>query len=52
MNIELKEITVRELTDGYEDNLKFSRHKEIKGKTSYNRYENYDAIDESRKTTL
>ncbi len=28
-----------------EDNLKFSRHKEIKGKTSYNRYENYDAID-------
>lgn len=28
-----------------EDNLKFSRHKEIKGKTSYNKYENYDAID-------
>jgi hypothetical protein len=28
-----------------EDNLKFSRHKEIKGQTSYNKYENYDAID-------
>ena len=28
-----------------EDNLKFSKHKEIKGKRSYNKYENYDAID-------
>lgn len=28
-----------------EDNLKFSKHKEIKGKSSYNKYENYDAID-------
>jgi hypothetical protein len=28
-----------------EDNLKFSKHKEIKGKDSYDRYENYDAID-------
>ena len=27
------------------DNLKFSRHKEIKGKESYEQYENYDAID-------
>jgi len=27
------------------DNLKFSRHKEIKGKDSYDQYENYDAID-------
>ena len=27
------------------DNLKFSRHKEIKGKKSYEKYENYDAID-------
>ena len=27
------------------DNLKFSRHKEIKGKTEYQRYENYDAIE-------
>jgi hypothetical protein len=29
------------------DNLKFSKHKEIKGKDSYDRYENYDAIDVS-----
>ncbi|WP_396150638.1 adenine-specific methyltransferase EcoRI family protein [Flavobacterium sp.] len=28
-----------------EDNLKFSKHKEIKGQKSYNKYENYDAID-------
>jgi hypothetical protein len=28
-----------------EDNLKFSKHKEIKGKDSYDRYDNYDAID-------
>jgi hypothetical protein len=28
-----------------EENLKYSRHKEIKGKTSYDKYENYDAID-------
>ena len=28
-----------------EDNLKFSKHKEIKGKASYDQYENYDAID-------
>ena len=27
------------------DNLKFSKHKEIKGKDSYDRYDNYDAID-------
>lgn len=27
------------------DNLKFSRHKEIKGKSSYIHYENYDAIE-------
>jgi len=27
------------------DNLKFSRHKEIKGKTEYDRYDNYDAIE-------
>ncbi len=27
------------------DNLKFSKHKEIKGKDSYDSYENYDAID-------
>lgn len=27
------------------DNLKFSRHKEIKGKMSYDRYDNYDAIE-------
>lgn len=27
------------------DNLKYSKHKEIKGKDSYNRYENYDAIE-------
>ena len=25
------------------DNLKYSKHKEIKGKQSYNRYDNYDA---------
>ncbi|MCU6712414.1 adenine-specific methyltransferase EcoRI family protein [Paenibacillus sp. J5C_2022] len=28
-----------------EDNLKFSRHKEIKGKDEYNKYDNYDAIE-------
>jgi hypothetical protein len=27
------------------DNLKFSKHKEIKGKKSYVRYDNYDAIE-------
>jgi len=27
------------------DNLKFSKHKEIKGKAAYNRYANYDAIE-------
>lgn len=27
------------------DNLKFSKHKEIKGKSAYNRYVNYDAIE-------
>jgi hypothetical protein len=27
------------------DNLKFSRHKEIKGKVAYDRYDNYDAIE-------
>jgi hypothetical protein len=28
-----------------EDNLKFSKHKEIKGKESYDRYDNFDAIE-------
>ena len=28
-----------------DDNLKFSRHKEIKGKSSYDRYDNYNAIE-------
>ncbi|MBS4060328.1 MAG: adenine-specific methyltransferase EcoRI family protein [Bacteroidetes bacterium] len=27
------------------DNLKYSKHKEIKGKQSYDRYDNYDAIE-------
>lgn len=27
------------------DNLRYSRHKEIKGMTDYNHYDNYDAID-------
>ena len=27
------------------DNLKFSRHKEIKGRSGYIHYENYDAIE-------
>ncbi len=27
------------------DNLKFSRHKDIRGKESYDRYDNYDAIE-------
>ena len=27
------------------ENLKFSKHKEIKGKASYERYDNYDAIE-------
>ncbi|MCG9894576.1 MAG: adenine-specific methyltransferase EcoRI family protein, partial [Fimbriimonadaceae bacterium] len=27
------------------DNLKYSRHKEIKGKAGYERYDNYDAIE-------
>ena len=28
-----------------EDNLKYSKHKEIKGKKSYDHYDNYDAIE-------
>lgn len=28
-----------------EDNLKFSKHKEINGKATYDKYENYDAIE-------
>ena len=28
-----------------EDNLRFSKHKEINGKASYDRYDNYDAIE-------
>ena len=28
-----------------EKNLKFSKHKEIRGKESYNKYDNYDAIE-------
>ena len=28
-----------------EDNLKYSRHKEIKGKPAYDHYDNYDAIE-------
>lgn len=28
-----------------EDNLKFSKHKEINGKASYDKYDNYDAIE-------
>ncbi len=28
-----------------EDNLKFSRHKQIKGKTHYEKYDNYNAIE-------
>jgi hypothetical protein len=28
-----------------DDNLRFSKHKEIKGKASYDRYDNYDAIE-------
>jgi hypothetical protein len=27
------------------DNLKFSRHKEIRGKSCYDHYDNYDAIE-------
>ncbi|MCD4671256.1 MAG: adenine-specific methyltransferase EcoRI family protein, partial [Anaerolineaceae bacterium] len=27
------------------DNLKFSKHKQIRGKTSYDHYDNYDAIE-------
>lgn len=27
------------------DNLKFSKHKEIRGKKAYNKYDNYDAIE-------
>ena len=30
-----------------EDNLRFSKHKEIKNKSAYDRYDNYDAIDVS-----
>ena len=29
----------------WDDNLKYSKHKEVKGKTSYDRYDNYDAIE-------
>lgn len=28
-----------------EDNLKFSKHKELQGKANYDRYDNYDAIE-------
>jgi hypothetical protein len=28
-----------------EDNLKYSKHKEIKGKKAYDKYDNYDAIE-------
>lgn len=28
-----------------QDNLRYSRHKEIKGKAAYDRYDNYDAIE-------
>ena len=28
-----------------EDNLKFSKHKELKGKDSYDHYDNYNAIE-------
>ena len=28
-----------------EDNLRYSKHKEIKGKTAYDHYDNYDAIE-------
>jgi len=28
-----------------EDNLRFSRHKELRGKESYDKYDNYDAIE-------
>ena len=28
-----------------EDNLKYSKHKELKGKKAYDKYENYDAIE-------
>jgi len=28
-----------------QDNLRFSKHKEIKGKVAYSRYDNYDAIE-------
>lgn len=28
-----------------EDNLRFSKHKEIKGKSAYDRYDNFDAIE-------
>ncbi|HET59880.1 MAG TPA: DNA methyltransferase, partial [Chloroflexi bacterium] len=28
-----------------EDNLKYSKHKQLKGKESYDRYDNYDAIE-------
>ena len=28
-----------------EDNLRFSKHKEINGKVGYDRYDNYDAIE-------
>ena len=27
------------------DNLRFSKHKELKGKSSYDHYDNYDAIE-------
>lgn len=29
----------------YADNLRYSRHKEIRGRTAYQRYDNYDAIE-------
>lgn len=29
----------------YADNLRYSRHKELRGRTAYQRYDNYDAIE-------
>lgn len=44
-NIEFKRRHVPIPLMSIEDNLKFTKHKDLKGQTSYSHYENYDALE-------